>query len=321
MNTQELLEAAATHCPEMVEKTASAMFLLDKLSPEHVQDVLTDFDTISGVFTKKAGESFGSLVSSHGKTLAAGAVAGVALGAINAVAGDMYDAARRGLSSGRNFNRILKQNPELLEKYDKKELKKVFDTVHRFGPEFTADPFLMERVLEAGMQSPDNIFGAVQNIIGARKNLVDAKRRQFTPGVYNANAFVRQDEENEKNRVFQAGENLKSQKFQEGQNTRDRVLNAKNQKFQVDERKEQRLSRERSEAAQRDERKSQAIARESERLHRAQAERDRLQSVNITAVQKDKLHQYDQIKQEIDAIKNNVHGEINWPWKPHIPQP
>lgn len=220
MNTEELLKVAQAHCPEMVEKTASALYLLDRISPEHVPDVLADFDTIAKTYTEKSAKvsdtlkDIGGAALNHGKTALGLGAAGLLVGAVHAVGTDMYDAAKRGLTAGRNFKRVLAQNPDLLEKYEKKDLKKVFDTVHRFGPEFTADPFLMERVLAAGMDSPDNIFGAVQNIIGARKNLQDAKRRQFTPGQYNANAFVRQDEENTLGRQFQAAQGEAQRKTQ-----------------------------------------------------------------------------------------------------------
>ena len=178
MDHVEILNAANEARPDLVEKTAQALSILDKLAPEFVPEVISDFNEITGVTQEK----IASAGSANMKGFALGA-AGLAVSGLGAaVASDLYDAAKRGLSKGSNFRRIIAANPDLLEKNQNQDVVKAFNTLHRFAPEFTSDPNLGGQLLSAMTQIPENQVGIIKDMITARKNLRDTKTKQFGPG-------------------------------------------------------------------------------------------------------------------------------------------
>lgn len=176
MTAQELLAAAYEAKPELVEKTANALFVLEQWEPEFAKELADDIATITNVTMEKSA-SIGELA---GKA-ALGVGSGLALGIAGAVAGDMYDAAKRGLTKGTNLKRILVNNPEL-QRGDKKVLINSFNTLHRYAPEFTADPMLGGQVLSRMIELPNDQLNLVKDLLSSRKVLVEAKKNQFSMG-------------------------------------------------------------------------------------------------------------------------------------------
>jgi hypothetical protein len=176
MTAQELLAAAYEANPELVEKTANALFVLEKWEPEFAKELADDISTITNVTMEKSA----GLSDMAGKA-AIGLASGIGVGIAGAVAGDMYDAAKRGLTKGTNLRRILVNNPEL-QRGDKKALINSFNTLHRYAPEFTADPMLGGQVLSRMIELPNDQLNLVKDLLSSRKVLVEAKKNQFTLG-------------------------------------------------------------------------------------------------------------------------------------------
>jgi hypothetical protein len=97
------------------------------------------------------------------------------------MATDLYDTAKRGLNKGRNFRHIMLANPEL-KKTDKERLHNAYDALHRYAPEFTADPMVGGSLLKSVIDLPGNEHTVIKDLINARKNLLDSKRSQYQPG-------------------------------------------------------------------------------------------------------------------------------------------
>jgi hypothetical protein len=179
MNRKEILQAAQAACPEMMAKTAHALALLEKLDPSFVPEVLVDFDHITKFTHEKLASGPGQASGMKGLGLAVGGA--LAAGLATAVAGDLYEAARRGLTKGTNFKRIMAANPDL-KNYDKARVRASFDTLHRYGPEFTADPLMGGSLLKAVAGLEGNEHTLIKDVIKARKEFYDAKKNRFSAG-------------------------------------------------------------------------------------------------------------------------------------------
>jgi hypothetical protein len=178
MQPAEILEVAKQVRPDLVTKTASAIALLERMSPAHAEDLVQEVSAIlTHTHEKTAAADYGAFGLGVAGTLTAG------LG--TAVASDLYDAAKRGLTKGRNFKNILEgATPELRAHYkeDPKKVKRIFDTIHRYAPEFTADPFYGAGLVQIGVESPESLIGTMKDILGARKSLREAKAKQYSAG-------------------------------------------------------------------------------------------------------------------------------------------
>ena len=176
MTAQELLAEAYKAKPELIEKTSNAIFVLEQWVPEFARELMDDITTITNVTMQKTA-SIGEIA---GKA-AIGVGTAVGVGLASAVAGDLYDAARRGLTKGTNLKRILVNNPEL-QRGDRKALINSFNTLHRYAPEFTADPMLGGQVLNRMIELPHDQLNIVKDLLSSRKTLVESKKNQFSIG-------------------------------------------------------------------------------------------------------------------------------------------
>lgn len=177
----EILEAAESAQPELMQKTAQALTLIEKMAPEFMEDVISDFETISSVTLEKVA---GVPPIVKEKLLGAGALVGTAIaaGLGTSIATDLFDAAKRGLTKSRNFKRIMEANPGLKNVAEPKRLKPAFDMVHRYAPDFTSDPMLGGSLITAIVnQPPGHEYNLIKELLGARKNLSDIKGSQFRP--------------------------------------------------------------------------------------------------------------------------------------------
>lgn len=177
MTPEEMLKTANDARPDLMFKTAVALAATEKVSPEFAQEVISDFRKITDTTTEKVAAVGGW------KGFAAG-VGGSVLSAIGgALASDLYDAARRGLTKSTSFKRILEANPSL-KSLPKKEVQTAFNTFHRFAPELTADPNLGGQILRTmvtlGENGDQRIL--VNELIKSRKDIRDVRKNQFHTG-------------------------------------------------------------------------------------------------------------------------------------------
>lgn len=172
MTLEEALKLADETAPELLMKTAGAVAALEKIAPGFVPDVYRGFEEVAEYVTEKTAANWGGLGASVG---------GAVLGGLGvSIAGDLYDVAKRGLSAGRNFRRIMDANPSLKHDVDPARLKPAFDAIHRYAPEMTADPMVGGSLLRAITElPPGSEHSLISNIISARKNLGDARKNNL----------------------------------------------------------------------------------------------------------------------------------------------
>jgi hypothetical protein len=180
MMNRDILESAERAQPELMKKTAMAVGLIEKMAPEFLEDVLQEFEAISEVTLEKVA-SMPDSIRKGAIGVAAIVGTGVAASLGSAIATDLFDAAKRGLTKGRNFRRIMEQNPNLRnEIHDKSRLKPAYDAIHRYAPDFTADPLIGGSLLKSLANQPSgNEYQLITNLLGSRKNLADVKNNQF----------------------------------------------------------------------------------------------------------------------------------------------
>jgi hypothetical protein len=178
MTAQDLLEAAYKANPDLLEKTANALFVLERWEPSFAAELAKDISTIANVTMEKTARM--------GDMALKGAIAGVGalgVGVAGAMAGDLYDAAKRGLTKGNNLKRIMENNPEL-KRGDRKALLRSFNTLHRYAPDFTSDPMLGGQILNRMIELPNDQLNLVKDLLASRKTLSDSKKNQFALGKF-----------------------------------------------------------------------------------------------------------------------------------------
>jgi len=184
MTTNDILTTISEEQPEMMAKIAGHLEAIDKECPDFMPGVMKDFDIICSMTSEKVAASTGKAVKSALKAARFGpmaiAVGGtLAGGLLSSISTDLYDAAKRGLTKGRNFDRIMDANPNLKRELDRKQMLMAFDALHRYAPDFTADPLIGGALLKQVAELPQMSHKTIIELIGARKDLLDAKGRHF----------------------------------------------------------------------------------------------------------------------------------------------
>jgi len=187
----ELLEKVAEVRPDayaMLEKAATELNgtpFYDELVAETQAIVkkASAMDVVrrAGGYARQAGEALkGPANALKGPATWLGGAAGGAL-ALSA-AGDLYDAAKRGLTKGRNFSTMMKSNPDLADA-DPEQVKSVFSTLHRFNPEFSADPSVAGQFVRQGLSYGTDL-DTVGKLTQTRKNVQDARAIRPLPRMW-----------------------------------------------------------------------------------------------------------------------------------------
>jgi len=177
MTNEQIFDLAGQAAPEVMEKTARALYLLEALDPDSVPEALHDMEVVAS--TAVNGMAKTAALSPIARDVSVAAVGGVLATLGTAVAMDLYDSAKRGLSKGVNFKRMMDTNPDL-RNMDKGKVRSAFDAVHRFGgPEYTADPLAGGSMVKHLAELPDYSPDAVAKMVNARKAIVEARRAQM----------------------------------------------------------------------------------------------------------------------------------------------
>lgn len=135
-----------------------------------------DWNALKGGLRAGAG-MMGRGAAALGGAVGAAAVGGIAL----ALAGDMYDAAKRGITKGRDYKSMMKENPAL-QRLPAKEVQKAFSVLHRFNPEFASDPTVagawVGRQVQVTSMNPDSYADSsmLKGLVDSRKNIADVKK-------------------------------------------------------------------------------------------------------------------------------------------------
>lgn len=130
---------------------------------------------------KSVGQGALGVAGGIGAAVGTAALGGIAM----ALAGDMYEAAKRGITKTRNYKAMLSANPDLRE-MPAKNVQKAFSVLHRFNPEFSGDPTVAGAWVKRQAVYGEDAFGNVQELKGlidARKSLADARRLPSVPDI------------------------------------------------------------------------------------------------------------------------------------------
>lgn len=169
-----------------MEKVAAMVFLTERLDSGIAAEAAEAFRAI----LDRASSGMEKVSAISPRAAVGLSVAGSVLGALGtAISADLYDSAKKHLTASRNFSNILKANPELEQSFQKTDLRRAFSSLHRFGPEFTADPILGGQLLFAATRSPESLPMLMKDLTGTRKNIVDTKLKQFSPRFTAAEAY------------------------------------------------------------------------------------------------------------------------------------
>lgn len=174
MTAEQILRAAQDTHPEVFSKMAHALRILEKIDPDSHQETVGEFGQIAGF----ASGEIEKTATMRDAALVAGAGVLTALG--SAVAMDLYDAAKRGLSKGVNYKRVMEANPEL-RRLNKNKVRTAFDTLHRYGgPEFSADPMVAGAIVKHLSELPEFGPETAMKLIASRKLMTDTRKNQFS---------------------------------------------------------------------------------------------------------------------------------------------
>lgn len=173
---QKVAEVAPTHYQYLMktaeeirrspfrDEIVSEMDGIIQAAEDSREKIAMNFGSFAGGMVDAA-QSFGKqpLTRYIGSTVAAG----VAL----SLAGDLYEAARRGLTKSRHWSAMLELNPGLAEQSKVDPMvKTMFNTLHRFNPEFSGDPHVAGNYVTNMLEYPTDI-GIPQNLVKARSEI------------------------------------------------------------------------------------------------------------------------------------------------------
>lgn len=133
-----------------------------------------DWNSVKGGLRAGAGMA-GKGALAFGGAIGAATAGGIAL----ALAGDLYEAAKRGITKGRDYKAMMQHNPQL-EKMPAESVQKAFSVLHRFNPDFAGDPTVAGAWVGSRVQlGQDEQYGDVtqlKSLIDSRKNLSDVRK-------------------------------------------------------------------------------------------------------------------------------------------------
>lgn len=112
--------------------------------------------------------------------LGIGAAAGASIA--YSLAGDMYEALKRGITKGRDYRQMMRANPDLSE-MPASDVQKAFSTLHRFNPEFASDPTVAGAFVRKNALYQEFDTRQLSDLVTSRKNLADIKKLSPVPKI------------------------------------------------------------------------------------------------------------------------------------------
>lgn len=178
MTAEHIFRTAASSEPVVFTKTARILKQIEETDTEAFQETVGEFGKIAGFASGELEK-----VAGIGADMAVAAGGGIIAALGTAVAMDLFDAAKRGLTKGNNYQNVMALNPDL-KRLPKNNVRRAFDAIHRFGgPEITADPMvtgvMVKHLAELPEMSPETIF----KVISARKGIQDSRKLQQVPTI------------------------------------------------------------------------------------------------------------------------------------------
>jgi hypothetical protein len=92
-----------------------------------------------------------------------------------ALAGDMYNAMKRGITKSTYYRNMLDANPDL-KQMDAKDVQNAFSTLHQFNPEFASNPHVAGSYVRKNAQFPEFDATQLNNLVSSHKNISDTKK-------------------------------------------------------------------------------------------------------------------------------------------------
>lgn len=144
MTVEELLQQGKAQAPHLIQKTAACLFLIERLAPEFLPEVMEDFSKIaSRLDAKMKTAGWKEEARNIGVDASRGAAKAVATtllaGAALAGTTDLLRAAKRGLTSSTNWKRMMEATPELKGK-DQTRVRQAFKSLQKHAPDVASDP-------------------------------------------------------------------------------------------------------------------------------------------------------------------------------------
>lgn len=100
-----------------------------------------------------------------------------------ALAGDLYEAAKRGLTRGRDYKAMLEANPDLAKPSYSTKVKASFGTLHRFNPDFAKDPNVAGQYVRSAIEIPGSELTSAKDLVKARSESTRSRQLpSFNPG-------------------------------------------------------------------------------------------------------------------------------------------
>lgn len=181
---RQILEGAENQMPKVASKLGMSLYEFDQLLTTEVEK-------------RAANMGFGATMGRAGAEIGLNAIKSIAQIAMS----DLYNHGKGAVTEKRNFERMMKENPDLHD-MPKERVQSLFKTLHRLGgTDLSGDPNVAGTFVRGNSFSSSGIdMKGVESMIGARSNLQRSRDQidlgQGTPGL----GMLQRHQEEEKNR-------------------------------------------------------------------------------------------------------------------------
>lgn len=177
MNQDMLIKVAEAE-PEIMIDTCNMMDITERLAPEVYEDLMDEMQAIFDYTDAKCKEAG---LTTKAQYAAIGVAASVGAGLLSSLATDLHEAAKRGLTKGRNWKRIMEAHPNMREEVAFPErIKPAFNTLHHYAPDLMSDPLVGGSMLRALANQPHgNEHGFIKTVLDTRKSYADSRGKNF----------------------------------------------------------------------------------------------------------------------------------------------
>jgi hypothetical protein len=193
MTKIDMMKLANETAPELMQKTAANLHELGTLSEAFAREAAGEMSEIldyvggqtkeagvgswAGGAAKAVGRGLGDVGVAGLKAVGATVVAGLGL----ALATDLYNASKRGLTTGRNWKRMMQSNPTLKD-HPPAEVRRAFKMVQEHAPDVASDPMaagaLVYNVVSSG-DLPGTMHTHLSTMVKAQREKAESMYSPF----------------------------------------------------------------------------------------------------------------------------------------------